>query len=129
MPFDGTEYHAEDETLRLLRQARALLVEKGWCQRHPALDGNGFSVETINDRAVAFCTMGAVMRVSTLAGSHYVFNPGLFTRLEEELPEDWLCIPSWNDCIERTKDEVLALYDRAIATRLAELEREKIHAV
>ncbi|SRR6266550_3987434 len=101
MPFDGTQLSRT--TLALMEGRRR--IEAGWCQRHLRIGDS-------------FCAVGAVR-------SNYIHA---FDILQEALGFGRLVTPDvhwnkdspgrlahWNDAPGRTKDDVLALYDRAIA--------------
>ncbi len=96
--------------VEILRAARQLLIDRGWTQGTFARDAKG--ARTLYDApdAVCYCSLGAIMVVgrgfapeaSTLAltkaiGSGHPAN-----------------VAEWNDAKDRTKEEVLAAYDRAI---------------
>ena len=106
MPLDSTHW-VEDDTLVLLRKARAL-VAAGWCQHHP-------------NQGRQVCIMTALH--ITVWGTHPVNyweahrrQMELAERMHTLLPAEWSEAPlySWNDAPGRTKREVLALFDRAI---------------
>jgi hypothetical protein len=88
MPFDGT--HLSPVTQALIAGRRR--IETGWCQgAMRTRDG--------------VCAVGAVS-----------FNEDALRILQRALGRDG--VPSWNDTPTRTKHDVLALYDRAIALSL-----------
>lgn len=109
-----------NEVLHVLREARELLARKnGWCQRRYARRmSTGTAVEIRredNPDKVAFCMLGAVL---------WVGNPGSDVAvaaehvLEAALPKRYRspCIASYNDAKKRTQEQVLAVYDKAIAS-------------
>jgi hypothetical protein len=88
MPFDGTELSPTTQALIAGRRR----IEVGWCQ------GAMRTREGV-------CAVGAVS-----------FHVDALRVLQTALGRDG--IPGWNDIPTRTKDDVLALYDRAIALSL-----------
>lgn len=95
MPFDGSQL---DDVTKLLIEGRER-IEQGWCQRRTRHRG-------------AVCAVGAL----------YPTDYGIFLLAVQRLGraaglESVDCgeIPHWNDAPERTKAEVLAVYDSAIA--------------
>ncbi len=88
----------ESETVTILRAARER-IERGWCQNE-GMDADG-----------NVCALVAL-------GEQFTYGQDLFRsepmRLLREAARS-LCIPEWNDAPGRTKSDVLAAYDRAIA--------------
>ena len=96
MPFDGIELSPITKTLMKGRKR----IEAGWCQGAFRMGG-------------AVCAVGAV--------SEDPDDPVVSTALkvlESAFGSAVTDIPEWNDSPDRTKEEVLALYDRAIALSL-----------
>jgi hypothetical protein len=96
--------------LQILKNARNLLKKKGWTQGANACNERGTEVGYTAENAATFCARGAVWHVDegndeaatralALLSSCTISNLGLI---------------SWNDSPGRTKEEVLALFDRAI---------------
>lgn len=84
----------------ILRSARAL-IERQWCQG--------------NDKASAANHAYGHCVVSALAYSdpwYQVARDALQTAIGAD---SWLHVVAWNDAPERTKEDVLAAYDRAIS--------------
>lgn len=96
-------------------------IEKGWCQKHLALAADGCplfperhwygtkwwreegTLEHRYDQPVQYCMRGALL---TASSTHY-----------EKMLRDIVEHPSitmFNDSVVRTKEEVLAVFDRAI---------------
>ncbi len=99
----------------LLLHARAK-IEKGWCQHSEAQGADGCSVSPDSAEAVAFCILGAIP-------GHVI--PLLRTALRARLGcPPWIpvSLAHYNDATERTKDEILSLFDEAIT--LAEEPKE-----
>lgn len=81
----------------ILIEAKRLLVEKGWCQnKFSNLEGN-------------LCAMEAIVLASP--SLDFRFYP--FELMIRVINERW--ISDWNDHPDRTKEEVLAAFDKAIA--------------
>lgn len=100
--------------LAILKEARALIDEKGWTQGAHARDDRGVIVETESPKAVCFCVSGALRQ------ARVNLHEGLFDGLAGAA--DWFkeaaairSIPAWNDAPTRTKVDVLAVFDKAIA--------------
>jgi hypothetical protein len=89
MPFDGTQLSPVTQALIAGRRR----IEEGWCQ------GSMRTREGV-------CAIGAIS-----------YNPKAIEVLYRAFGEDRY-IPKWNDAPGRSKEEVLALYDRAIALSL-----------
>jgi hypothetical protein len=92
-----------------LRAARAK-IERGWCKNDYAVDEEGLSVLPTNPRATNFCAVGALRSL----GLHI----DLFIEAERALSSQigWEVVVDWNDKRGRTKQDVLDLYDQAIAS-------------
>jgi hypothetical protein len=88
MPFDGNDL---DDATKLLIEGRKR-IEAGWSQ-----------YEFQNDRG-AVCIEGAI-RLPAYRDAVYRLQRAIGTR----------SLVSWNDAPGRTKEEVLAVFDRAIA--------------
>lgn len=98
----------DTSTIDLLRKARAL-IEQGWSQGCGAKDANGFPVSTSSQEATSYCAIGALEAAGDLSFGHW----RALEALRAGLPE--ASITGWNDARDRTKEEVLDLYDRVIA--------------
>jgi hypothetical protein len=95
-------------TKEVLVEARRLIAEKGWAQGDFALDDDGHGYNYDSPRATCYCASGAI-RLACPEPYGFVRVEKLFCKansIEE--------IPQWNDAEGRTKDEVLAAFDRAI---------------
>lgn len=98
----------------ILRAGKANIESKGWCQgdERALADGHPHG-----------CCVATSVTDVTGINNHTTYNAGmdammLFKRANGINPD--LCIGTWNDAPERTKEEVLAAFDKAIA--LAEQE-------
>jgi hypothetical protein len=81
--------------------------EKGWCQKAAAVDAEGNRVDTVSDEAVAWCMLGGMVECD-----YDTWDPAR-NLLMEFL--DGQYISQFNDTPGRTKEEVLAIFDKAIA--------------
>lgn len=91
----------------LLMAARETLVVHGWTQG-AYRKGN------------AFCAVGALAFNDYSASGDTVEKAKGILAKTLMVREGWaLSVSSWNDTPERTKEEVLALFDEAIAAELA----------
>lgn len=104
---------------QVLREARQLLVEKGWTRGQYAIDARGTPVSARNPDAAAFCMLGAVQHVYGSFGASAVI------RLLERAAGPGVELISFNDR-RRSVKPVLDLFDRAIS--LADLaEKDSSH--
>lgn len=101
------------DTVQILRDARALIAdEKNWTQGTYSLDQFGGSVEPVDEKAVCFCSLGALAKVvgardpdDTLQGEAVIVS------LVRE--QGYTNVAEFND--SHTHSDVLDLFDRAIA--------------
>lgn len=92
-------------TRQILIEARNLIAQ-GWCQGALARDADNFEVLPTNYSARLWCVAGAVDAVAqNVFAAQNVFNT-----LLETLGVNSISV--WNDAPERTKVEVLELFDR-----------------
>lgn len=96
----------------LLREARELIAQ-GWTQHAFARDAQGEICAASEAVATCWCIRGAVRRVCLTGESSEspLWGKVLHT-LSTTLGRGGLA--EWNDAPERTKEEVLSLFDRAI---------------
>ena len=92
-------------------------IEGGWCQNHCALDKHGDPVIPASKDAVRFCIVGSA-RATELdfeESERFLLREEAYAYLCLGLPDHWRNqLPRWNDFDIRTKEEVLALFDKAI---------------
>ena len=98
-------------TKEILTDARRL-IEKGWTQFHFACDVNGMDVDPTNPNACGWCAMGAIWAVTGYDMTGTYMNT---CRILNDLI-DFNSIFQFNDYAETTQDDVIALYDKAIAS-------------
>lgn len=98
-------------TIEVLREARAL-VAKGWCQNENAFNSEGKMVHARDPSACRWCVNGALMVAS---GGVIPCQSTAWDRIRDSnrIP---LALDEWNDEPERTQAEVVAAFDRAIAS-------------
>ena len=138
--YDATEIAARDikrqpagSTVEILKKARAFL-ENGWIQGNAAMtywnqrtrNGNYLSVSPFHERACRFCADGAISAAIGQKRRNLWGKPRriLADLIREEYRtrslkgveslSDIVVIAGWNDHPDRTQDEVLAMFDRAI---------------
>jgi len=85
MPFDGTELSPVTQALIVGRRK----IELGWCQGAGRVRGSVCAAVAISEAPAE-----AVLLLQRIVGTPYIAD--------------------WNDVPGRTKDEILAAYDRAI---------------
>lgn len=96
-------------TLEVLRKAREVIANpEHWTRGAYAKDVNGNEVNFAGKTACKFCAAGAIFRAH---GGNYAIQA-----LTAELPKTSNTVITFNDWSRRKHSEVLALYDRAIAT-------------
>lgn len=96
----------------ILRVARGYVAD-GWTQGELARDGERISRMPWDPRACSFCMRGAVVKAVgsiEIRGDAGVAHKALCDAIGSKR------IPKWNDAANRTKAEVLAAFDRAIAS-------------
>ncbi len=81
--------------LKIIREARKILLEKGWCRNF---------YEDITGRC---CLIGAVIKQDSPEDA----ESEVINLIAELVPHKSLNVTGWNDRPERTKEEVIALLD------------------
>ena len=99
----------DSESVRALKAARAK-VEAGWTQRAAARDASGQSVGWTEAKACSYCAMGALWAATE--GSAHSAELWLIRVLQSRNAGH--SVISFNDDRNRTKDDVLKLFDDAI---------------
>ncbi len=99
----------DSKSVRTLKAARAK-VEAGWTQRAAARDAAGQAVGWSEPKACSYCSMGALWLVSD--GSADRAELWLIWVLQRRNAGH--SVISFNDDRNRTKDDVLKLFDDAI---------------
>ena len=107
------------KTSEVLRAARAKIVQ-GWTQGAFARDAEGRSTPWQGDEAVCWCAMGAI---GCVGPDHDDIAESVLIALQRAIgPTGYTAISHFNDADGRTKDDVLAAFDRAIALAMAKEE-------
>ncbi len=88
-------------TLEVLKEARTL-ISKGWTRGHYAHKNS-------------YCMVGAVMHVCAGRDERQLACRASKEALMGCLPKGYLDLVMFNDTPDRTKEEVLAVFDKAIA--------------
>lgn len=100
--------------------ARAVLVgawkllAKGWCQHGEARDADGCIVDYFRANAVAFCSSGSIYRAAMVVGAEFPAVQEARRLLVDAI--GGRMIVSWNDAPKRTQEQVLAAFDKAVAS-------------
>lgn len=97
------------EVIRVLDEAKQLIIEKGWAQGYYAKDAEGRLVDTMDPEACSFCIAGAISRVQRRS-SHRT-RTAVFDAVRAVTPNE--DIAAYNDAWGRTKEEVIDLFDQA----------------
>lgn len=120
-----------------LKEARAL-IEMGWEQGVFARDMWGEEVDPLYYGAVSFCFVGAVQHVfrgpslvrqrnnPIPASSEEEWARARLSRTLRRLPSKAPTLASFNDSVFTHKEDVLALFDAAIAECEAEVAETKL---
>ena len=116
----GDEKKMSDLTKDILTSGKAFVEHWGWTQGRLAMNEDGREVEEYDDGAVCFCAEGAIRRAGyemwkVNAGEPREIAGAVDAALEAigDLAGDF--VHDWNDHPDRTRDEVVAIFDRAIA--------------
>jgi hypothetical protein len=115
----------------ILSRARSLILD-GWCQGADARDAVGREVLPWSREAQAWSVLGALVGGDGVGRSQIGVIPIL--ELGEAIVAlgeagDTHSLQAWNDQAGRTQDEVLALFDRALAVVAAEAHVAHIRPV
>ena len=98
-------------TLTVLKGARRR-IERGWCQLAPARNARGLRVSSIAPEAACWCLTGALHAADELDVVERVRGITPVDRVFEAIGIAPVSLPAWNDCSERTQEQVLAVLDR-----------------
>lgn len=103
--------------LAMLRGARRLLAENGWCQHTLATDGR-YSVDVHSPKARCYCAVGALWAMippdidsANWHARKAVCNAASFIR-DKVL---FMSLVDWNDESTRSKYDVIEVFDKAIS--------------
>lgn len=120
MPFDSTNYYEEPKVVRDLRAARAYLVEHGWCQSWEDPDGRVCALGAIRMTKLG-TTLFMSARASAPARIHETIALEILIGKQVPLVRgrgNRHSVVGYNDSTGRTFEEILALFDGAIAQAL-----------
>ena len=102
----------KERFVSVLSGAIELLKKKGWTQGEYAKNAEGKKVEALQTEACQFCLLGAIMA----SGGFNSYNAE-FSRFATEMDEITIRLGArchdWNDAPNRTKEEVIALLEKA----------------
>lgn len=101
-------------TVDILKGAKALIETKGWTQHTSARNASGGVVPPTSKTATCFCGLGAINAAGADDFAHVVLAA---EALERQINDDWF--PNFNDAHGRTAEEVIAVFDKAIAAEEA----------
>lgn len=115
---------SDERVLRILTDAKTILVERGWCQGTYAMGGTPETKYSPTDpRAERFCVIGATVRAEWEAYPEGVkmdrstVRHRVSVRLRqavEEVSPDHPAPATYNDTPGRTREEMVAVLDKAI---------------
>lgn len=126
MPFDGTTFVELDEVTRVLKDARDIIEKGGWCRGQQ------------RDERGRHCVIGAISVAIRKDGDPPRAKVGFFSYQQHKLYRKVIdrfvttalkggnvivsegTVTNWNDGIARSKKQVLAKFDKAIAEERAE---------
>jgi hypothetical protein len=97
---------------RILIAARGK-IETSWTQHAAAKNADGDRVAASSAEACSFCSAGALDSVCISLSEHYSQYVQAFSHLRQAAGA--ASVIEWNDDPKRTKAEVLAAFDKAIA--------------
>lgn len=111
----GNMSQSQTEVDNILYSARRILRTFKWTQGTNARDSRGMSVSTANSDAVAFCLWGAICRANWTLSNCGTALLSASTLVRNTLgPRGKMNISGFNDTKGRTKEEILAVLDKAI---------------
>lgn len=129
---------ASKTVVQVLREAKYAIAIKGWTQGYYARNADGRDVIGHSEGATCFCALGGIQYATKVRGE----APGFFSTSDLELrAKEYLgkalfkrqgpvygawhdnaqgmgFIPTYNDHPDRTVEEILSLFDEAIALAL-----------
>ena len=107
-------------SLRILKEARAL-VEKGWTQNADARNKRGAECPKFDKHASAWCITGAMdaasykrFTLSSRVWQEAVRAMRIAINSVRDRNVECVFLSDWNDVPGRKKEEVLAVFDKAI---------------
>lgn len=103
-------------TKQILEKAKSFL-EKGWTRCAYARSENLLNVAPDSPQAVCWCALGAIEAAYLILDVRISYKFKAANLLAEAINlgrEYKATIPSWNDCICSSKEEMLHTFDKAI---------------
>ena len=102
-------------TVDYLKAARAFIV-RGWVQGPLAVDSTGLAVPPHSSNAVAWDMMGSIYAAGKEAGPHPQQHREAMEAIRMQIPPmPTMQLSTFNDASGRTKEEILDVFDKAIA--------------
>lgn len=109
--------------LNVLIAARARISDRSeWCKGAEARNAQGASVDPRSPAAVRWCATGALAREGEYDPAFPAAVAAIAWAIADFLPAGRVFVSAYNDDDRTTHEDILALYDRAIA-RAREKER------
>lgn len=99
-------------TAEVSRAARAK-IEQGWCVGTEARNSLYLSVPCDSPSAIRWCAFGAIKLVAPTQSNRHEIERALLNATGRG--SDLTYVSEWNDSVAKSKEEVLAAFDRAIA--------------
>ncbi len=119
MPFDSTSPISQNQTAEHLKRARQYLLDHGWCRDFARQGKRVCASAAIMDAVIVGKNMAsahiALISTSTMfvraIGGNKIQNINIYVN----------SIAKWNDAPERTFEEVITAFDKAIELCLVEI--------
>lgn len=111
--------------LAILRGARRLIAEDGWCQFTMAVNRHDMKVDPSDPDAHCYCLLGSIWAVIPLMPDdpikRYELADMAVVALQTTLKKkgQYSCLSLWNDNCNRNRYDVIALFDETIAAEIA----------
>jgi hypothetical protein len=99
---------------RFLLECALARLRRGWCQNADALDSEGHRTDPCSPTAVSWSAAGAVEAEIRSASDGDSEEGPIFAALGTD-DYGYIALQFWNDMEERTQQQVIALFERAIA--------------
>jgi hypothetical protein len=97
MPFDGSHYVSASPVTQMLKASKQQ-IEQGWCQHAMRQRGSVCMIGSFTIEDYALFTKAEGLLLQAINGLGYSHSS----------------VAQFNDDVQRTKDQVLEVYDRAI---------------
>lgn len=116
----------------VLKKARALLLEKGWCKGELARNKYRHKVDPTSPNATRFCSFGAIHNILGIKDTHLLMDSRVrhvSTYLSDSLPENYYSLLVFNDNSTTSIKDIDALFTRAIKLAKKSEKQSKKSAV